>query len=201
MQRLGNEKRIDFILDHRDVPALQQELTGLFQSWAMFEPGAAVERFASVPAGHPIWRDVKTMGSATLMNLTMHKLDLTTLETLQEQIPAGKLRRQYLLGAANTASSNDLEAARSIISQIPESREREQAVGMFSELYMRKDPVALSQWLSALEPSPSRDVAVARFVSLLTQSDPERARAWADTVSDLAQRGRMLNEVPESAAE
>ncbi|MGI9241445.1 MAG: hypothetical protein ACR2RV_11635 [Verrucomicrobiales bacterium] len=201
MERLANRERIDFILEHGDVPALQRKLTESFQSWAMFEPRAALERFAAMPEDHPIWREVKAMGGATMMNLAMNKLDLTQLESMQQQIPAGELRRQYLLGAANTASSNDLEAARSIIAQIPESREREQAVGMFSELYMRKDPVALSEWLSSLDPSPSRDVAVTRFVSLLGQSDPERARAWAETVSDPGQRGRLLEEMPVSVAE
>jgi hypothetical protein len=196
MQQLQNADRINFILAHQDAPVLQRKLSNCFQSWAMFEPAAAIERFAEMSADHAIWREVEAMGSAVMQNIHMNKRDIAHLLVLQSKVPPGEAQRQFLLGAANTASSNDLDAARKIIAQIPESRERQQAVGMYTELAMRKDPVALSEWLSGLDASPSRDAAVSRFVSLLIQSDSDRARAWAETIGDEGERGRILEEIP-----
>ncbi len=197
---LQGGEAVDFVLERPDNAALQKQLTKAMEKWAFGDPEAAIQRWASLPEEHVIWEETTSLGRSAMLAVLMRRQsggsDGGGILEWSHHLPPGEPRRQYLLGAANLASSNDLPMAEKIIAQIPESRERVKAVGMFAELWMRKDPVALSEWLGALEPSPSRDAAVSRFVRLLVSSDPDRAREWAETLSDPAGKARLLKELP-----
>ncbi len=190
---------LDFVLDRPENAALQKHLDETLRSWAMGDPGAAVGRFAALPAHHPAWKETEALGGAAAMHQLMvaKTRDAGTVLELSQQLPEGEARNDFLLGAANTFSSNDIPAAREVVEAIPESRQRTDATGMLTELWMRQDPVALSEWLATLDPSPSRDSGVERFATLLAESDPERARQWAETIGDERERGHVLERLSE----
>ena len=187
---LEGSEAVEFLLARSDQASVRQHLAKAFQTWASGDPESAITRFAAMPEGHPIWKEIEGLGSKAMMSL-LHFGGRDKILTWQHKLPEGQPRTEFLLGAANIASSNDIPTAEKIIAEIPESRERERAVGMFTELWMRKDPVALSEWLSTLETSPSRDNAVYQFARLLAKSDPERARDWAETISDQDRKQRL----------
>ena len=197
LRTLHGPAAIDFVLEREDNQLLQSKLTVAFQDWATADPEAALERFVAMPKNHAIWDEIEQMGRAAMLHAAMRKTGVGKILTLNESIGDEAARRRFLLGAANVASSNDLEVAKIIIAGIPESDERKEAVRMFTELHMRKDPVALSEWLTGLEKSPSRDEAVATFVRLLIKSDPERAHTWAETIDDERTRARWLKKIRE----
>ncbi len=194
LANLHGEDAIDFILARPDNHTLGDQLQKAFKNWTYSSPEAAITGFLSMPPDHPFRKEIKQLGSDTMMSLLL--LDRTNLDKileLKDLVPEGKAQTRFLLGAANIASSNDIPMAERIVEHIPESRERVDAVGMLAELWMRKDHLGLSEWLSTLEPSASRDAAVSRFVNLLAKSDPERAAVWAETILDERQRKRALN--------
>ena len=193
---LQGEEAVEFVLQRHDNPSLQNLLTEGFQSWAMSDPEAAIRRFAGMPEGHAVLREAESLGRAALMSLYMFEKDTSEILTYQELLPEGEVRRQFLLGAANNASSNDIPAAQLFIEHIPESDERIQAMRSLTDLWMRRDPVAVSEWLSALDPSPSRDSTVGSFAMLLAKSDLPRAQEWANTISDEGERERILGMLP-----
>ena len=197
LANLHGQEAIDFILARPDKHALSAQLKKVFKNWSYSDPAAAIAGFLSLPTDHPIRSETKQIGSDAMMSILL--LDRTNLDRileLKDLVPEGKARTQFLQGAANIASSNNIPLAERIIAHIPESRERVDAVGMLTELWMRKDHVGLSEWLSILEPSPSRDAAISRFVDLLAKSDPERAIEWAATISDEKARERTLKRLP-----
>jgi len=196
VRNLQGKAAVDFVLEHPDNPAIQNLLTEGFQNWAMHDPAAAIERFVTMPEGHPVLREAEALGGAALMSMYMQKHDTSEILTLQEHFPEGKLRRQFMLGAAHNACANNVHEAREIIDVIPESEERIEAIGHLTESWMRRDPVGLSEWLTELDPSPSRDRAVGDFALLLAKTDMTRAQQWASTITDESDRERILGMLP-----
>ncbi|MCB1096625.1 MAG: hypothetical protein KDN22_13695 [Verrucomicrobiae bacterium] len=183
--QLQGAEALDYILSHPDNPTLQTRLPDTLRLWALGDPTATVEHFATYPKEHPAWTHAGELGSSIMLAAIMQAKDATVALEYVDRVPEGKPRRKFLEGAAAIASSNNIpSSATAIIAEIPESHERAAAVGMLTELWMRQDPVALSEWLASLEPSSSRDSGISHFVTMLAETDPERARQWKEAISD-----------------